>query len=548
MPFDETAHHLAVIGFGPRGLGALEALAVEASENGIRIHVDIFDPFEWPGAGPNFDPEQSDLCLLNIPIRDLEIDPDRFLAGEFGSFLDWSTRQYEEDDFPSRSDLGAYLHARFSALHRAAKDMLTITHARTLITHLDLSAEGWRLKAGNTEFGPYDEILLTQGQPKTEPDPQLKRWDKHAEKHKLHLMHAYPANRLLDAASDWAGKTVAIRGLGLSTFDVIRLLTSGLGGTFSQGRYKPSGKEPQKILPFSLNGLPPSAKPATLQIDKKFDPTLEETLFFEGALKSTLASQPEDAVKMICDALVEPTARILSECGSRETDSDVTAWLETERKDAGAQEARDATEALKHDIEMAYGRAAPSVGYVIGQIWRKWQNELRRGINSERHQKDTAAAIVGFDEGLKRYSYGPPVSASEELLILIKQGLVSLCIVDDPAVLLEPGGWRLIEFDDALFASVMIDAVLPSPNLAHVSDPLISSCKMESWATPFAPDMGAHTLPDGQLVAKDGKTRPGLCLLGRLALGSVIAADSLHDCFGASSSRWAKGVAGRLSG
>jgi len=38
----------------------------------------------------------------------------------------------------------------------------------------------------------------------------------------------------------------------------------------------------------------------------------------------------------------------------------------------------------------------------------------------------------------------------------------------------------------------------------------------------------------------------GLCLLGRLALGSVVAADSLHDCFGEASHRWAEGVVDRL--
>ena len=59
-------------------------------------------------------------------------------------------------------------------------------------------------------------------------------------------------------------------------------------------------------------------------------------------------------------------------------------------------------------------------------------------------------------------------------------------------------------------------------------------------------DLGARTAPDGRLIDRNEKPVPGLSLLGRLALGSVIAADSLHDCFGEASSRWADGVLRRI--
>ena len=43
----------------------------------------------------------------------------------------------------------------------------------------------------------------------------------------------------------------------------------------------------------------------------------------------------------------------------------------------------------------------------------------------------------------------------------------------------------------------------------------------------------------------DGRPAPGLAVLGRMASGSVIAVDSIHDCFGAAAERWAEGVAAR---
>ncbi|MGJ8555836.1 MAG: FAD/NAD(P)-binding protein [Sulfitobacter geojensis] len=536
---------LAVIGFGPRGLGALEALLIEAQRKNADVTIDIFDPFEWPAAGPNFDPDQSPHCILNIPIRALDIDPPGILSDRIKPFDQWSSTSYQPEDYPPRSDLGAYLNARFKALCEAGKGKFTITTTDTLITGAKQSATGWWVEAGDKRHGPYDEVLLTQGQPQTEPDPQLARWTDFATAQGVALTSAYPANRLIERAADWAGQTVAIRGLGLSTLDVLRMLTWGLGGRFENGSYIASGKEPHRILPFSLDGFPPAAKPATAEVDAQYDPTPEETRAFTTALKDTLDLEPRDALARLCQALVAPAMRILGSLDSSATRRDVEDWLEVECDTPGAQETPVALDALRSSIEMAQARVPPSIGYAIGQLWRKWQNELRRGVNAERHKTLTATALVGFDEGLKRYSYGPPVSAAQELLILIDMGMVSLCTVADPAVLLTSKGWHLIEGDDGMLASVMVDAVLPSPDLAQVSDPLVRGCVEAGMIHPIAEGLGAHTLPEGQLLDRDHAPQGGFSMLGRLALGSVIAADSLHDCFGASTNRWAAGVADR---
>ena len=65
--------------------------------------------------------------------------------------------------------------------------------------------------------------------------------------------------------------------------------------------------------------------------------------------------------------------------------------------------------------------------------------------------------------------------------------------------------------------------------------------------TTFAARIRDNTgLADGTVVGRDGAPQAGLYLLGRLSLGSVIAADSLHDCLGAAADRWAEGVMARL--
>ena len=105
---------------------------------------------------------------------------------------------------------------------------------------------------------------------------------------------------------------------------------------------------------------------------------------------------------------------------------------------------------------------------------------------------------IGFDEGLKRYSYGPPVASARELLALIEAGIVDLRAVEDPDIRLVADGWQLAEGDARMRAPVMVDAVLPSPSLEGAADPILSRCARQAgpappsraWAPGSAPTAG----------------------------------------------------------
>ncbi|MGJ8625245.1 MAG: FAD/NAD(P)-binding protein [Yoonia sp.] len=533
---------IAMIGFGPRALGALEALAAQLVDQPTTVHVDIYDPMEWTGAGPNYAPDQSDLCILNIPARIVDYQPPAFMASRIGPFLDWAEGRYDADDYPSRADIGAYLHDRYDALRQAAGDTVTVSQSPQMISGVEPQNGKWWTISDDKRNGPYDDVLLSQGQPKTSPDPQLRRWIDHAAEHDLQMSSAYPANELIRSAQNWTDETVAIRGMGLSTLDVLRMLTKGLGGTFVDGVYHPSGREPRKLLPFSLDGKPPVAKPANGVLDQRYNVSTAEIDAFTTAMTAAESCNADDALRSICDALISPICRILTEQGATATRNDVRIWLDRERTDPGSQNGLGSIDGLRADIEMAHGRTPPDIGYVAGQVWRKLQDDLRASFNVSNHADDAAIAIIGFDEAFKRYSYGPPVFAAQELLALVEQGIVSLCIADDPAVSLGPTGWHLLDGDDAMTANVMVDAVLPSPNIKNVEDELIASSHAAGYVHQRFEDMGAHTTTDGQLIGANGETVSGLCMLGRLALGSVIAVDGLNDCFGPSTTRWANGV------
>tara|TARA_R110001599_G_scaffold135013_5_gene313277 strand:- start:990 stop:1307 length:318 start_codon:yes stop_codon:yes gene_type:complete len=59
---------IAVVGCGPKRLYALDSLCEAARrESAHRFAVHIFEPSAHPGAGPVYDPRQSDVLLMNFP-------------------------------------------------------------------------------------------------------------------------------------------------------------------------------------------------------------------------------------------------------------------------------------------------------------------------------------------------------------------------------------------------------------------------------------------------------------------------------------------------
>lgn len=540
MTNGQRSARIAIIGMGPRGLGALEALAARLQGLDRTVEVDAFDPFPAPGAGPNFSPDESRSCLLNIPIRDIAILPPTF--SRCGGFAEWLDRAPDPDGFPPRAELGRYLEARHADL--IASGLLQITCVAKRVERIAPDPAGWRLKVDGGWRGPYGEVLLTLGQPEVAPDDQLAAWQDHAARSAGLLAQAYPARRLAEAASVWGGKVVAVRGLGLSTFDVLRVLTVEQGGAFEDGRYLPSGREPARILPFSLDGKPPFAKPETEALDARFMPSAAETRVFADSFAKAAASEHETAKRLIDGALAPAVERILRAHGG--DPADVGPWLATEWASPGAQETDGPIDTLRAGIALAEGSRAPTAGYAVGQVWRKWQDEIRAGYTPARTPADTAKALIGFDESLKRYSYGPPVASARELLALIGAGIVDPGLAVDPNIEMTGAGWTLRSKGREGDAAVMIDAVLPSPDLPAVTATLVSDLVAQGRLTTLTDGLGADTAADGGVIGKDGRVQPGLCLLGRLALGSVAAADSLHDCFGDASARWAAGVADRM--
>lgn len=522
---------LAIVGGGPRTLAALEAL-LRRRKPGQRLAVTLFAPDPHPGAGPNFVPGQSPLCLLNIPLRgiDLPASPVGFPA-----FHDWLEPEARHaDHYPSRADFGAWASARLGAVLGALPEEVTVRVVARRVHTLRRNGPEWRVSGQR-----FDAVLLVPGQPATRPDDQFANWQRHARRGVAELCPAYPANALLAHSKGWQGQTIAIRGLGLATLDVIRLLTLGAGGRIDGGTYHPSGEEPRRILPFSRDGLPPWPKPATASLDEQFTLTKPEAEAFSAALNRAMEGTKKRSLPTICETMVPPALRILRLLGAQDREIAVSDWLDKECKAPAGQEQRDGAAVLAQGLAMASGERPPDAGYVIGQIWRKLQPLFRAGFNLHQPAGPVAESLIGFDEGLKRYSYGPPPLALRELQVLITAGLVSLRVADDPDIGMVRSGWRLTESGAHIDATVLIDAVLPAPRLVTLRDPVFVALVRAGYLSELPETGGVQTDPAGRAMDPSGQPVRGLSLLGRLAIGSVAAADSIHDCFGEGTDRWA---------
>ena len=542
---------LAIVGGGPRGLAAAEALRARAEETESSVELTMFEPHPAIGAGPHHDPSQTPLNRLNIPLRLIDIAPAGFAGAHVGSFQAWAGGHLAgvgPDDYPSRRDLGRFLTARWHDLLDSVSAQFDIAVARHEAKRLMRDSTRWRMETEEGSFGPFDEVLLTPGHQPVEPDPQLTRWRAHADTIGATLIAAYPSDVLMASARNWQGHTVAIRGLALSMIDVMRALTVGQGGRFVPStdglRYEASGLEPARLLPFSLDGVPPAPKPASAKLDAVYDPDAAAIRRFETALAKAVAGSAEEVISMLGEGLAALSAPVCERFGGKE--ADIASWLTTELSEEAEHAAEDRPPAsiLADHLAMAEGRAAPSPGYVVGQVWRKLQNSLRRVYNPAEISVETATALVRFDEGMKRFSYGPPALAAAEMLALVRSGLLDLRAVDDPDIAMVQGGWRLSGDKGEATAKVMVDSVLPSPELAKLSGPLLADLRKQGLLSPVGTKLGARTTGEGRVLDASGNPVRGLSMLGRLALGSVIATDSVHDCFGASVGRWAESVTG----
>jgi uncharacterized NAD(P)/FAD-binding protein YdhS len=274
-----TGLDVAIVGTGPRGLSVLERLVARLAERPTpaRVRIWAFDPGEH-GAGRIWRTDQPDWFLMNTVAGEVTMysggpDDGPPRAGAGPSLHQWLSGHPDhrwptgENDYVPRSGYGGYLRAVYDSVVANRPDNVVVRPVRAEVERVErhrgrflVTAAGGRVRLA------VDKVVLSTGHPVTAPDRRERELIGYAQRHAgLRYVPGGPAADM-DLSPVRAGTPVGVVGLGLTFFDVVRVLTTGRGGRFEAGagdtlRYRPSGHEP-RVFAGSRGGLPLLARGA----------------------------------------------------------------------------------------------------------------------------------------------------------------------------------------------------------------------------------------------------------------------------------------------
>lgn len=293
-----------VVGGGPHATYALERLAwaAETRAAACRLRIAVVDRDGAFGCGAVHSWDQAPTSYLNRASGDVALG---LGSGPMPDFHAWQEREAAagrldaalgRGDTPSRALHGRALAAAFAThaarLEGAGRGEVARIHGEAVA----IAPMGDRPDAplAVTVEGPCPvrlatrAALLATGHDRLAPDETESAYAAFAQARAgLAYVHdPYPL-AALDDAFESAGATVALLGLGLSAIDVVLHLTEGRGGAFQRDadgrlRYRPSGREPQRIVGVSPSGRPVLARARDVRATRGAPPHLAYALSIDA--------------------------------------------------------------------------------------------------------------------------------------------------------------------------------------------------------------------------------------------------------------------------
>jgi hypothetical protein len=325
----ETADVLsvAIVGLGPRGLSVLERLLINMLGRPPARPVVIWaiDPVEH-GPGRVWRTDQPDWLTTNATAGEITVrSPDNHLldgATRTGasSFADWTvceTDQLHSADYPARRHYGRYLASVFDQLRDRVPTGVQVHAVRGVATGLRRSGDQrWLMIDHGRRRLRVDKIVLATGHAELAPMDTERELREFAESHRglSYIGQGLATEMPLSAIAP--GSTVAVQGLGLTFYDVLRSLTLGRGGQFRRSadgtlRYLPSGREPvlragsRGGLPFLARARvaqPPQTVPSPVALtEQRLDALRAHAFATRGSPQLDFAAEVEPLIRLEMD-------------------------------------------------------------------------------------------------------------------------------------------------------------------------------------------------------------------------------------------------------
>lgn len=499
-----AVRRIAIVGFGPRGLGALERLiAHHRPSPASGLELSIYEPHRDLGAGPAYDHAQPPFLLMNFPAARIDLawpaEQAPRSAFEGGSFVDWvgADRGRAERWYPPRALVGRYLSAAADAVIRSAP--FPVELLREQVLEIERMEAGWRLRAasGSRQF---DEVLLAVG-------------------------HAPPRSPY-GAGPDQVepGARVGVRGFGLTAIDRILELTEGRGGRFEPApggslRYVAAGAEPAAILPHSRGGRPMLVKP---EIDRARPPAGQLLAAIERERDGVRRLPPGSGVERLGAAIASSCADLLGHAGVRAAAATWLAAAITGR----LEPAPDPAGAISRSLRIDRAEADPDLSWGLGVAWRELYPAIVERFSHGGLPAGDRLAFRRLGAELERLAFGPPPVNGAKLSALIEAGVLDLSELSGPR---------------SGTVDTEIDAVIEPPGLREHQAPMAGLVANGSVRVP--PGVrGIEVTGAAHCVGADGSVTEGLAACGRLTEDWVIGNDTLNRGLHPEIDRWAATV------
>ncbi|HEX3581117.1 MAG TPA: FAD/NAD(P)-binding protein [Thermoanaerobaculia bacterium] len=498
-----SAHTVAIIGLGPKGLYCLERLCAEyaayAPDGSLVVHI-----FDREKCSPIYDTDQPDHILVNVAVGEIDLwdatDPPP-AAGRGPSFMEWYGAPLTGNEYLPRAVVGRYLR---DCLHRIidhAPPGMTIVHHAQEVTDI----ENGRLEPSSIHA---DKILLATGHQRRGADVSS-AWPRDSAADAAHertrrplpsvfIPFVYPVKEMMRPVP--AGSRVAMLGIGLTFIDAVLELTEGRGGRFEAETYVRSGGEPAVIYPYSRTGLPMTPKPNALPPPRPLHFVTDE------ALAELRRRGPVDFERDVIPLIDRELEGFDWRTAINPAVDDVTRYME----EAIASAKREVTPiSLWYEIRTALNNVL-SFG----------------GFTPESHR----ALIDEYFPRFKRVVFGPPVINAEKILALTKAGIIDFRYSRAPRI------------DDV---DVLIDARFPKTDITTDPSPLYRNLCRRGTIRPFrngdyAP--GAIDMTPGThcVIGADGAVDENIAVIGIPTEGNFVGNLTIgRDPFAA---RWAREV------
>lgn len=607
-------HHIVIIGAGPRGTYGFRRLSLALAQNppGDEVNIHVIEKSGKFGGGGIHSVTQPHYLLLNTVAGQITaFGDDDFEARVSGSrktlhgYLVKHGYDFDTNDYPPRALHGEYLAAAFDWTSENLPPGVILHRHHARAVDIVPSSEGVQVVSldNGITISAHEIILLTgHSQNRIIPD-SLEAFchgfaDKQQQKGKnisyLHL--AYPISEKLRYIAP--GEWVYVIGMGLTAIDIIKGFTYGRGGSFKDGKYFPSGKEPRVIigsrigLPYCARGFNQKInqyqgqiftadyvkrlqqKKNMLDFEKDLFPMIlqeMEYVFYKTLLGDHFANQYLDCANA-AERLALVEKYVDTENRFYWQDLENPLWrLETKRKPGiPLFESLDhyigfVMDQIRNDLrEAEKGNMSSPLKNAIDSVMRDLRDILRSAVDhgglnakSHRHLKKT------FDRTNNRVAVGPPIQSVRELLILAEQGFVSFS-----------GPSPRIDFNENDHAFEISSNEVPGPKrpvqhiingrIHNVDNPndtselirnLFKRQMIRTYVNADDTDTfemgGLDVTPDFHLIAKDGTAHNHICALGIPLEGKLWfnAADARPDVNSnaiAQLGKWAHGAVLRL--